>query len=106
MPVQEIRELENTFKDELYPIKIYLFGSYTDGNYTGESDLDFYIVVRDDITDIPAEIAKAYKAIRRIKKHPVDILVGKESQFEERKNIPSVENEVYHKGILLYDEGN
>ncbi len=35
----------------------------------------------------------------------LDILVGRESQFEERKNIPSVENEVYHKGIRLYGEG-
>ncbi len=34
----------------------------------------FTFVVRDDITDIPADTAKAYKAIRKIKQHPVDIL--------------------------------
>ena len=56
--------------------------------YTSESDLDFYIVVRDGITDIPA-----------------DILLGTKSRFEERKEIPSIENEVYRKG-LLYDAGN
>ena len=74
--------------------------------YTSESDLDFYIVVRDGITDIPAETARAYKAIRKIKQHPVDILLGTKSRFEERKGIPSVENEVYRKGVLLYDAGN
>ena len=57
--------------------------------YTSASDLDFYIVVRDGITDIPA-----------------DILLGAKSRFEERKEIPSVENEVYRKGVLLYDAGN
>ncbi len=57
--------------------------------YTSESDLDFYIVVRDGITDIPA-----------------DILLGTKSRFEERKEIPSIENEVYQKRVLLYDAGN
>lgn len=45
-------------------------------------------MVRDGITDIPA-----------------DILLGAKSRFEERKEIPSIENEVYRRG-LLYDAGN
>lgn len=49
---------------------------------------------------------KAYKAIRRVKQRPVDIIVGTKSRFEERKDIPSNENEVYRKGVLLYDENN
>ena len=48
----------------------------------------------------------AYKAIRRVKKHPVDIIVGTKSRFEPGKGIPSVENEGYQKGVLLYDSGN
>ena len=36
----------------------------------------------------------------------IDILLGTKSRFEERKEIPSVENEVYRKGVLLYDAGN
>ena len=46
---------------------------------------------------------RAYRAIRRIKNRPVEIVVGTESRFESRKNIPSVENEVLKKGVLLYE---
>ena len=104
--MSEIEKMKECFIEQLLPMRIYLFGSFANNTYTHESDLDFYIVVRDDITDIPAETAKAYKAIRRIKQHPVDILIGTKSRFEERKEVPSVENEVYRKGVLLYDAGN
>lgn len=103
MPAKEIEELKSHFIKHLLPIQIYLFGSYADNSYTEESDLDFYIVVPDSILDISAETAKAYKAIRRVKQHPVDIIIGTKSRFESRKKIPSVENEVYRKGVLLYD---
>ncbi len=106
MPVQEIEELKNHFVDQLLPVRIYLFGSYANNSYTADSDFDFYIIVKDGVSDLVAETAKAYKAVRRVKQHPVDILVGTKSRFEERKDFPSIENEVYRKGILLYDSGN
>lgn len=106
MPMNEIRELTSHFVEQLLPIKVYLFGSFADSTYTNESDFDFYIVVRDPVSDIPAETTKAYKSIRRVKQRPVDIIVGTVSRFEARKEIPSVENEVYRKGVLLYDAGS
>ena len=95
MPMQEIEELKKHFIDQLFPIQIYLFGSYANGTYTDNSDLDFYIIVRDEISDLAEETTKAYKAIRKIKQRPVDIVVGTKSRFEARKKFPSVENEVY-----------
>ncbi|MCC8127846.1 MAG: nucleotidyltransferase domain-containing protein [Clostridiales bacterium] len=106
MPVQEIEELKKHFVDQLLPLRIYLFGSYANNTYTSESDFDFYIVVKDGVTDLAAETTKAYKAVRRVKQRPVDILVGTKSRFEERKDMPSIENEVYQKGVLLYDIDN
>ena len=106
MPISEIEELKEQFVEQLLPIRIYLFGSYANNTYTDESDLDFYIIVSDGVSDLAAETTKAYKAIRRVKKHPVDIIVGTKSRFESRKEIPSVENEVYRKGVLLYDSGD
>lgn len=102
MPMNEIEELNKQFIEELSPIKVYLFGSFANGTNTQDSDFDFYIVVRDDISDLAEATAQAYQAIRRIKQRPVDIIVGTESRFEERKEVPSVENEVYQKGVLLY----
>ncbi len=104
--MEEIEKLKECFVSHLLPLRIYLFGSYANNTHTDESDLDFYIMVHDEISDLPAETAKAYRAIREVKRHPVDIVVGTKSRFEARKEIPSVENEVYRKGVLLYDAGN
>ncbi|MCD8118154.1 MAG: nucleotidyltransferase domain-containing protein [Lachnospiraceae bacterium] len=106
VPTQEIEELKKQFVDQLVPSKIYLFGSFANNSYTEDSDFDFYIIVDDNIRDMVAETAKAYRAVRRVKKRPVDIIIGTKSRFEARKKIPSVENEVYRKGILLYDAGD
>ena len=59
MPTSEIRELTNRFVEQLLPVRIYLFGSYADSTFTEESDFDFYIIVHDTVSDIPAETTKA-----------------------------------------------
>ena len=104
MPTNEINELKNRFVENLSPIRIYLFGSFAEGRQTEDSDFDFYIVVKDSEADLANLTTKAYKSIRRIKQRPVDILVGTQSRFEQRKNFPSVEKEVHQKGVLLYAE--
>lgn len=102
MPIAEINELRDCFVKQLSPLKVYLFGSYADGTYDEDSDLDFYIVVDDSHTDLVELMARAYRAVRGVKKRPVDILVGTQSRFEARKSSPTLENEVYSKGVLLY----
>jgi len=106
MPIGEIEELKNQFVAQLTPISVYLFGSFAAGTHNEDSDLDFYIVVEDNVDDLAALTTQAYHAIRKVKKRPVDIIVGTKSRFEKRKSIPSVENEVYEKGVLLYGPGN
>ena len=105
MPVQEIEALKQQFIEQLMPRKIYLFGSFAKGNYAEGSDFDFYIIVDDETKDLKEVTTKAYRAIRRIKNRPVDIIVGTESRFESRRQIPSVENEVSREGVLLYESG-
>lgn len=102
MPEAEIDTIKNSFINEIRPLRIYLFGSYASGTKREDSDLDFYLVVDDSVENIASLTTKAYKAIRSVKQHPVDIVVGTISRFEERKNIPSVENEVYKKGLMIY----
>ncbi len=100
--MKEIEELKEQFVNALSPARVYLFGSVAEGTDTESSDFDFYIVVDDDVRDIAETTAQAYRSIRRLKRRPVDIIVGHRSRFEARKGIPSVENEVFQKGILLY----
>ena len=102
MPLTEINELKDCFVQQLSPLKVYLFGSFADGTYDEDSDFDFYIVVDDTHTDLLDLMSRAYKSVRSVKKRPVDILVGTQSKFDERKNRPTVEGEVFQKGVLLY----
>lgn len=103
MPDTEIQKLKSLFVENLAPVRIYLFGSYAAGTAREDSDLDFYIMLDDDAENLADETAKAYKAIRSAKEHPVDIVVGTRSRFEKRRNVPSIENEVSNKGVLLYE---
>ena len=106
MPVNEIEELKEQFISQLMPLRIHLFGSFANGTYTEECDFEFYIIVNDAKENLKDLTTQAYRSIRKIKKRPVDIIVGTESTFENKKNIPSVENEVEKKGVLLYESGN
>lgn len=106
MPINEIEELKNQFVKRLSPIRIYLFGSFANGTNTKGSDFDFYIVVDDKVADLVEVTANAYKAIRSTKQRPVDIIVGTNSKFNERKNMMSIENEVSKNGVLIYEVGN
>ena len=103
MPTNEIELLKDQFIQQLAPVRIYLFGSFAEGRQHPDSDFDFYIVVDDSQNDIPSLTTKAYRSIRGVKQRPVDILVGTQSRFEARRQEPSVESEVYQKGVLLYD---
>lgn len=102
MPFDEINALKDCFIRQLAPLKIYLFGSYANGTYTKDSDFDFYIVVDDSQTDLISLMTQAYKSIRSIKQHPVDILIGTQSKFNERQKHATLEHEVAQKGMLLY----
>ena len=101
--IEEIEELKEQFISQLKSLKIYLFGSFANGTYTEESDFDFYIIVSDEVKELKDLNTQAYRSIRKIKKRPVDIIIGTESTFENKKNSPSVENKVMKKGILLYE---
>ena len=91
MPVDEIEVIKQKLVDQIKPIGVYLFGSFANGTAHADSEKDLHAVA-----------TSAYKAIRGVKQRPVDILVGTKSRFDERKDQFTVENEVFHKGVLLY----
>ena len=101
---QEIEQLKTCFVEQLSPERIYLFGSFANGTYKDDSDYDFYIIMNDECSDLVSLTSRAYRSVRDVKQRPVDIIVGTKSRFESRKELSSVENEVFRKGILLYDE--
>ena len=100
---EQIMLLKNCIIGAISPLKVYLFGSFADGTNKAESDFDFYVIVADDEQNLLELAQKAYRAMRGKKDRPVDIVVVRQSKFEERKNWKlSLEREIDDKGVLLY----
>lgn len=101
-PNQEIEAIKDRLVQAVSPQKIYLFGSFAKGNPTDDSDYDFYIVVPDNSEDRIAISQKAYRSLRGVRKRPVDIVVGYESTFADRKSSSTIESVIDKEGVLLY----
>jgi predicted nucleotidyltransferase len=89
---------------ETIPVEqIYLFGSYAYGTPTPDSDLDLYVIMKDDapLPELEAEQKIALATLGR-KSMPADILVSKKSRFQRRLTAPTLEKEVVTKGIVIY----
>ena len=80
---------------------IYLFGSYAYGTPSGESDLDIFVVVPDDVADL-SELYAAVRLLWRRKTISLDLLISRSSIFNRRKNGPTLERAIAQKGTLLY----
>jgi predicted nucleotidyltransferase len=83
--------------------QIFLFGSYAYGKPHKDSDLDLYVVLKDDaeMRDIDAGL-KIRFAIDRKKSMPVDIVVSKQSRYKEQRLLPGIERVISRRGIVIY----
>jgi len=105
---KQVQEQIDIIKDiivQTVPVEqIYLFGSYVYGAPRKDSDLDFYVILKDDAPYRPLDaIDKIGLALWGKKSMSVDILVNKKSRFQYRLSAPTLENEVAKKGKLIYD---
>ena len=83
--------------------QIYLFGSFAYGTPRKDSDLDLYVVLKDDvpIRDLDAGL-QIRLAIDRKKSMPVDIIVKKKRDFLIRLDDITLERKVNRDGIRIY----
>ena len=81
---------------------IYLFGSYAYGTPNDDSDLDVYVVVPDDTADIPELHGDIRCLLWGKKSKDLDLLIGRSSVFNRRKNGPTLERVIAQKGTVLY----
>ena len=101
---REIGLIKDKLVEALSPVKVYLFGSFADGRAREDSDLDFYVVVK----DVPQDIIKdlnlaAYRSIRSVRTRAVDIVVETETNFiNGGQSLIGLESQVKEKGVLLY----
>jgi predicted nucleotidyltransferase len=83
---------------------IYLFGSYAYGNPTEESDIDIYVVTPDNINNFSEIYAKIVGDLGDKKIFFIDLLLGRETVFNARKEINIFERTICQKGKLLYEQ--
>ena len=99
----ELDKLKELIINAIPVEQIYLFGSCAYGTPHKDSDLDLFIVLKDEVQlrDIEAAI-KIRLAIGDQQSMPLDLLVIKRSRYLERKNAPTLERKIAREGILIY----
>jgi len=82
---------------------IYLFGSYAYGTPNKDSDLDLYVVFKDELPMRELDAITAISmAIDPVRKMPIDILGLKQNRFHDRKLYATLERKIVREGIKLY----
>jgi len=82
---------------------IYLFGSYAYGKPNEKSDIDIYIVIPDNINSISEVYSKIMLDLSLQKIYFVDLLLNRENVFNKRKYENILEETIFQKGRILYE---
>jgi predicted nucleotidyltransferase len=99
----ELDKLMEIIIDVIPVEQIFLFGSYAYGTPHKDSDLDLYVVVKDDypLRDLDAGL-QISMAIARKKSMPVDIVAKKKKDFLNLLEDITLERTVNRDGIRIY----
>jgi len=81
---------------------IYLFGSHAYGTPTEESDIDIYVVTPDDTGSFSELYAKIIGDLSDKKIFFIDLLLGRETIFNDRKETRMFEKTIHQKGKVIY----
>jgi len=100
---QNLDEISQIIAKTVPVESIYLFGSYAYGTPNKDSDLDLYVVFKDELPmrEIDA-IAAISMAINSVKNMPMDILGLKQNRFHDRQLYATLERKIVREGIKLY----
>jgi predicted nucleotidyltransferase len=99
----ELDKLKEIITKTLPIDQIYLFGSYAYGNPHKDSDLDLYIVLKDEVEMRESDAAIQIRmAIADHQTMPLDIITTKKSRYLWLKNGPTMERKIAREGIKIY----
>jgi len=100
---KEVDKLKELIINAIPVEQIYLFGSYAYGTPHKDSDLDFYVVLKDDVQmrDLDAGLQIRF-AIARSQTMGVDIVAKKKKDFLSRNYNFTLEQKVMRNGIRIY----
>ena len=99
----ELNSIIGVIVDTVPTEQIYLFGSYAYGKPDIDSDIDLYVVLKDDTKMREVEAMDAIGlAIFEKRTKSIDVLTLKSSRFSYRKENPTLERKVATEGIKIY----
>ena len=89
---------------ETVPVEsIYLFGSYAYGKPNKDSDLDLYVVFKDEMSMRELDAITAISmAINPVKNMSMDILGLKHGRFHIRQRYATLERKIVREGLKIY----
>ena len=100
---KNLAEITQIIADTVPVEAIYLFGSYAYGTQNKDSDVDLYVVFKDEMAMRELDAIDAIRmAIFPIGKKPVDILGLKQNRFDQRKVFATLERKIAREGVKLY----
>ncbi len=95
---------------EIDPYKVILFGSYASGRPHKDSDIDLFVVTKDDYVPgnfkekmaLKVKVSKAFDSIR--KQYPIDLIVYTKRMNDKFLDIGGMfAKEIINRGIVLYE---
>jgi len=99
----ELDEITKAISNTVPVEEIYLFGSYAYGTPHKDSDLDLYIVFKDEMSmRIIDAIHSISFAMASMKTKPIDFIGLKKDRFLHKKNYATIERKIAREGIKLY----
>jgi len=100
----DLETLKEIILEKVPTEQIWLFGSYAYGTPHKNSDIDVYVVMKDDtqMRELDATTAINTERIFRRTKRPVDVLAIKLNRFNYRAKNFSMERKIINEGIKIY----
>ena len=100
---EELDEITKVITETIPVESIYLFGSYAYGTPNKDSDLDLFVVFKDELPmRILDAIFEINRAVAPVKKKPLDVIGLKKNRFLFKKMHATLERKIEREGVKLY----
>lgn len=98
----ELEKIKQTILHTVETEEIYLFGPYAEGIFSEDSDFDICVVIPDDSIRPLEAMQIIGRALYQEQKKPINILVRRASDFQQRKLLSTLERTIAQEGVRLY----
>jgi len=98
----ELEKIKQTILHTVETEEIYLFGPYAEGIFSEDSDFDICVVIPDDSIRPLEAMQIIDRVLYQEQKKPINILVRRASDFQQRKLLSTLERTIAQEGVRLY----